>query len=126
MIFLLSLNSMSFEVGKFEITGSIFALWINLSYFCLSLGEQKRMLRPFCPALPVLPLLWISISEFCGKSAWITISKLIKSIPLAATSVATQILHLLFLIDWRALNLSFWLNAPDRETAENPLLSILV
>ena len=50
-----------------------------------------------------------------------TKSRFGKSSPLAATSVATHTLAFEDLIACKAIFLSFWLNSPERATAEIPL-----
>ena len=54
----------------------------------------SMMLVPRSPARPVLPLLWMYVSQSLGASIITTNSTLLMSRPRAATSVATSVLNL--------------------------------
>ena len=87
-----------------------------------ALNGTISVLTPFLPARPVRPDRCSSPSLFFGKSAWTTKSSPGRSIPRAATSVATQTCARPSRIAWRAWVRSFWLSSPDRATTEKPRL----
>ena len=75
-------------------------------------------LTPLRPARPVRPLRCSSVSGLVGRSAWITSSRLGRSMPRAATSVAMQTLARPSRIACSAWLRSFWLSSPDSATTE--------
>ena len=77
---------------------------------------------PLRPARPVRPLRCNKVSLVFGISAWMTSSRLGRSIPRAATSVATQTRARPSRIACNAWERSFWLSSPDRATTAKPRL----
>ncbi|CTQ34782.1 hypothetical protein JAN5088_03578 [Jannaschia rubra] len=83
-------------------------------------GGTIRTDTPLRPALPVRPDRCSRVSDPVGSSAWITRSRFGRSIPRAATSVATQTRARPSRIACSAWVRSAWLSSPDRATTGNP------
>ncbi len=84
--------------------------------FLYSAGVTISADTPLRPARPVRPDRCSSVSEFEGRSAWITSSSPGRSMPRAATSVAMQTRARPSRRACRAWVRSCWESSPDRAT----------
>ena len=86
------------------------------------LGATIRAETPLRPARPVRPDRWRRASRLRGTSACTTSSRLGRSIPRAATSVAIQTCARPSRSACSALLRSAWDSSPEMATTENPRL----
>ena len=86
----------------------------------LRAGGTSKTLTPLRPARPVRPERCCMTSGSFGISAWMTRSRFGRSMPRAATSVATQTRARPSRSACSAWVRSFWVNSPDSATTEKP------
>ena len=118
-----SLARMSSGVGACVHSAVSLAHFSSLSAFLVILSGTISAEIPLRPARPVRPERCSKASVLVGRSACTTSSRLGRSMPRAATSVATHTLARPSRMACRAWLRSSWLSSPDRLTTAKPRLA---